>query len=109
RLSNTFDPEQSQLLIPPGYLFINHGFAERRCNRGSGGVGFVLSPLARKAWEAAGCKVLHFGERIAAVKLLLKDGKGRPLTIMLASAYAPHGSGPVKRKDRAVFLEQLGS
>ena len=24
-----------------GFLFINHGFPERRCNRGSGGVGFV--------------------------------------------------------------------
>ena len=42
-----------------GFLCINHGFPVRRCNRGSGGVGFVLSPGARIAWEAAGSKVLR--------------------------------------------------
>ena len=79
-----------------GFLFINHGYPERRCSRGSGGVGFVLSPEARKAWEAAGSKVMHFGERIVAIKLRITDMNGQRLDVMMVSAYAPVGASPVE-------------
>jgi len=90
-----------------GFLFVGHGYSVRRCNRGSGGVGFILSPAARKAWEAAGSKVLHFGERIMAIKLQLEDAKGLPLVFFLVSAYAPNGIGPAKEVERSEFLSEL--
>ena len=89
-----------------GFLFINHGYPERRCSRGSGGVGFVLSPEARKAWEAAGSKVMHFGERIVAIKLRITDMNGQRLDVMMVSAYAPVGASPVE--EREAFLAELG-
>ena len=88
-----------------GYLFINHGYPERRCNRGSGGVGFVLSPDARKAWEAAGSKVMYFGERIVAINLRLMDMDGRDVDVMLVSAYAPIGASLVAEREK--FLSEL--
>ena len=88
-----------------GFLFINHGYPERRCNRGSGGVGFVLSPEARKAWKAAGSKVVHFGERIVAIKLRITDTKGQKLDVMMVSAYAPVGASPAD--EREAFLADL--
>jgi len=88
-----------------GFLFINHGHPERRCNRGSGGVGFVLSPNARLAWEAAGSKVMYYGERIVAIKLKIPDASGREVDVMMASAYAPIGASPVE--ERETFLAEL--
>ena len=56
--------------------------------RGSQGVGLFLSPVARKAWEAAGAKVLYFDDRIITVRLMFLDVKGQRLSMLLASMYA---------------------
>ena len=89
-----------------GMLFIGHGFSEARCARGSGGVGFFLSPAARKTWEAAESEVHYFGERIMATRLQLLDERRRVLRIWLVVAYAPVSSAPVEESES--FLEEIG-
>jgi hypothetical protein len=42
-----------------GFLFINHGFPERRCNRGSGVVGFVRPRLCQ--WHLRRAVSLPYG------------------------------------------------
>ena len=51
-------------------------------------MGLFLSPVARKAWEAAGAKVLYFDDRIITVRLMFLDVKGQRLSMLLASMYA---------------------
>ena len=63
---------------------------EVTCNRGSQGVGIILSDSAEKAWKAAG-SVVHndLGARVIAARLLVKDAQGKNIHIFLVSAYAP--------------------
>ena len=65
---------------------------EVTCNRGSQGVGIILSDSAEKAWKAAG-SVVHndLGARVIAARLLVKDAQGKNIHIFLVSAYAPIG------------------
>ena len=52
----------------------------------------VLCPDARKAWEAAGSQILHFGIRILAIRLKITSDNGQEDKIFLVSAYAPIGA-----------------
>ena len=63
--------------MPTGWALITHGLQTAVCARGSQGVGILLSPEAKVAWEKAGCDTFTFGDRILAVRLLLRDEKGR--------------------------------
>ena len=56
--------------------------------------------------EAAGSKVMYFGERIVAIKLRITDMNGQSLDVMMVSAYAPVGASPVE--EREAFLSELG-
>jgi hypothetical protein len=89
-----------------GVLFIGHGFQEAKCRRGSGGVGLMLGPAARKAWEAAGSAVHHFGERILAVRLQVLDERKQVVKLWLVSAYAPDSGHPAE--EREAFRVELG-
>ena len=60
--------EGDDVLDLHGFAVIQHGLPTRVCNRGSQGVAIVLSPEGRKAWEAAGCVIMHFGSRVLAVR-----------------------------------------
>ena len=51
-----------------GFAVLQHGLQYKICNRGSQGVAIILSPEGRKAWEAAGCDIEYYGERIMAVR-----------------------------------------
>ena len=89
-----------------GWTFINVGPTERRCKRGSLGVGILLSPQATEAWERAGAETLNgFGERVMGVRLELMDLMGLPVRILLGAAYAPVGASEVEV--RAEFRQQL--
>jgi hypothetical protein len=88
-----------------GWKFVTQGKTEMTCNRGSGGVGILLSPDAVRDWEAADSEVLLFGERILAVRLQLKDADKRSVRVLLASAYAPVSSAPQAERD--AFLSEL--
>ena len=76
-----------------GYYIIQHGsdFKSNEKGRASGGVAIILSPAAVRSWIAAGSCVMHFGNRILAVKLEMEDLKGKPVTVVLSTAYAPIG------------------
>jgi len=88
-----------------GCIIINHGPEVKPCRRGALGVALVLSPIAARAWEKGGSKVRYFGERIVAAELQLEDSVGYPLTLFLASAYAPDSSRPQPEKDK--FFEDF--
>ena len=88
-----------------GYIILNHGPEIKPCKRGALGVAIVLSPIAVRAWEKGGSKVEYFGERIIAVRLQLEDSIGKPLSLYIASAYAPDSSRPQSEKDQ--FAEDL--
>jgi hypothetical protein len=88
-----------------GFKIFLNGMKERSCNRGSGGVGIILSPTAAKAWEDGGSEVKHYGTRIVAVKLLLADEKNRPVTLVLVAAYSPIGAAG--QEERADFFRNL--
>ena len=78
--------------MPTGWALITHGLQTAVCARGSQGVGILLSPEAKVAWEKAGCDTFTFGDRILAVRLLLRDEKGRTAYTWIISAYAPVSS-----------------
>ena len=86
------DPEK-------GCIIINHAPSERICRRGALGVAIVLSPAAVKAWEKGGNKILYFGPRIVAVRLVLEDALRKPIKFLIASGYAPHSGRPQEEKD----------
>ena len=75
-----------------GFVFIHNGLAQKPCSRGAQGVAIILGPEARQAWEKAGSQKIFIGHRIVAARLQTLDPKGRPLTIVLASTYAPDSS-----------------
>jgi hypothetical protein len=84
---------------------IHNGLASKVCRRGSLGVAIVLSPLAKRAWEKGGSKVHFFGDRIIAAWLRLEDMVGKPLIIVLVSAYAPHSGST--REEKEAFAGNL--
>ena len=90
--------EGDNVLDLHGFAVIQHGLPTRVCNRGSQGVAIVLSPAGRKAWEAAGCEIMHFGSRVLAVRLEFVDDRGRPLCVVLASGNAPVGAAPEQER-----------
>ena len=60
-LQETWSPDPAgRWITPTGYLFLLHG-APRKANSGrrTCGVGFVLSPSAVDAWEAAGAPFVN--------------------------------------------------
>ena len=90
--------------MPTGWALITHGLQTAVCARGSQGVGILLSPEAKVAWEKAGCDTFTFGDRILAVRLLLRDEKGRTAYTWIISAYAPVSS---MTEDIEVYLGHL--
>ena len=76
----------------PGWTFLRHGLKNKVCNRGSQGVGILLSPVATAAWTEAGTQLNAYGPRIVSTRLRVKDDRGRPLVLYVASAYAPLGT-----------------
>jgi len=76
------------------HVFKNRGVQETNylSTCGSQGVGIILSPAARRAWESAG-SITHdnYGSQILAVRLQVKDSQNRELFVFLVSAYAPIG------------------
>ena len=91
-----------------GYLLFLSGLKEMKSNRGEQGVGIALSEHGVAAWEEAG-SVLHndFGGRIIAIRLQLRDARGKPVCIFLVSAYCPIGSSDPEKWEE--FLTQLDS
>jgi hypothetical protein len=95
-----------------GYLVINHGKMadptapdgdpKGRCGNG---VAIILSSEAMQAWIAAGCCILRFCGYILAVKLVVEDIFGQPVTVMLATACAP--IGVAKEDVRQAFARHL--
>ena len=91
-----------------------HGFAiqhglpcpiKRKQGRLSGGVVIVLSPEAHCTWKKAGSLRWEFGERIVAVRLGVRDEKGKDVFIFLVSAYAPVSN--VKQSVRDKYHQEL--
>ena len=75
-----------------GFVLFHNGLAQKPCSRGAQGVAIVLGPEVRQAWKKAGSQQIFIGHRIVAARLQTLDPKGRPLTIVLASTYAPDSS-----------------
>jgi len=90
-----------------GYYIIQHGSDSKSNGKGraSGGVAIILSPAAVRSWIAAGSCVMHFGNRILAVKLEMEDLKGKPITVVLSTAYAPIGAA--KENVRNAFATDM--
>ena len=66
------------------FLILTHGPPTKPCTRGSHGLAFFLSPDAQVAWQAAGAKVhTEYGLRIMAIRLQIKETKGKLLNIFL--------------------------
>ena len=76
---------------------------EDNSNRGSQGVGIVLSTAASYSWRAAGSEIHNkYGGRVIAVRLLVQDSQCRNLYLFLVSAYAPVGNA-----DQSIWEEYL--
>ena len=88
-----------------GYVTIHHGPKEKQNRRGSLGVAIVLSPEAWKGVIDAGNKIDYYGQRIIAISIALKDGKGEIVKLRLISAYAPDSSKSTE--EHALYEKQL--
>ena len=83
-----------------GFLFLLQGNkkSEGKKGRNQCGIGFILSPLARKAWIAAGQETVKLHKtndslaRIASIKLQFNGGKSKPKKFYFISVYAPDSS-----------------
>jgi len=64
---------------------------QQTSNRGSQGVGIVLSSKGVEAWRAAGCELHNISARVIAVRLLLQDCRNKDIGVFLVSAYAHVG------------------
>ena len=87
-----FDNEQFEL---GDYRLITSGLkrGNYKGNRGSQGVGILLSPDGIAAWNAAGMEIhTDLGARLIAIRLLLKDHQKRDVGVFVISAYAPIGN-----------------
>ena len=91
-----------------GCLLFLSGLKEMKSNRGEQGVGIALNENGVAAWKEAG-SVLHndFGGRIIAIRLQLRDARGKLVCIFLVSAYCPIGSSDPEKWEE--FLAQLDS
>ena len=77
---------KTEQLDDQGWLLLTHGPDSKMCHRGSHGLMLVLSPKARLAWQAAGAEVdTSFGLRIMAIRLQLKDTRGKAMRIKVAN------------------------
>jgi hypothetical protein len=92
--------------ISEKYYIIQHG-SDSKPKRGhpQGGVAIILSPDAVRAWIKVGSCVLHFGNRILAIKLEIEDIKRELVTVMLATSYASVGNA--KEHIRHAFAENM--
>lgn len=91
-----------------GFRLVTHGSSSTTSHRPNGGVAILLSKEAVRGWERANNEVLHFGERILAVRLTCTDAYGRPVRILLGSAYSPTGAAaPSARRDFFDNLDQF--
>ena len=88
-----------------GCLLFLSGLKEMKSNRGEQGVGIALSEHGVAAWKEAG-SVLHndFGGRIIAIRLQLRDARGKPVCIFLVSAYCLIGSIVIQTNGRSSWL-----
>ena len=93
--------------MPTGWALITHGLQTAVCARGSQGVGILLSPEAKVAWEKAGSDTFTFGNRILAVRLLMRDEKGRVAYTWIISAYSPVSSTKDDTDDLDIYLGHL--
>ena len=91
-----------------GYRLLLHGGKPSDCGgRNKGGVGIMLAPDAVKAFVDGGCVVKYYGDRLMAVTLAWIDGRGRKVTKVVASGYAPtSAASPI---ERTAFLDSLGT
>jgi exonuclease III len=91
-----------------GCTFIGIGLASPVCNRGSQGVGVLLSAEGTKAWEAAGCEQHLLGPRCMAVRLHMQDSAGKNIGLLLVSSYAPvSNASQLEWDNHYSSLEQL--
>ena len=83
-----------------GYLFLLRGNKKTEGKRGRNqcGIGFILSPLTRKAWIASGQEAIKLHKcndnmaRIASIKLVFKKRNSKPEKFYFLSVYAPDSS-----------------
>ena len=98
-LQETWSPDPAgRWITPSGYLFLLHG-APRKADSGrrTCGVGFVLSPSAANAWEAAGAPFVNHPSsdgcaRLASIRLSVREKSNRLVNFFLLSAYLPDQS-----------------
>lgn len=81
-----------------GFTMLHNGLESKVCKRGLLGVATVLSPMARRDWEQCGSKVAYY-DRIIAARLQIEDMVGKPLIIVLVSAYASHSGSTQEEKE----------
>ena len=74
-----------------GYRLVLSGKKRQTSNRGSLGVGIVLSPKSIDAWKAAGCELHCISARVMAIRLLMVDSQNKTIGLYVVSAYAPIG------------------
>ena len=81
---------------------------EMKSKRGERGVGLALSSTAVEGWKRAG-KVLYneYEGRIIAIRLIVKDNRGKDIGLFLVSAYCPVGNSDPENWE--LFLEQVRS
>ena len=92
--------------LPTGWTFVTHGLKTAVCKRGSGGVGILLSPEAKVCWQKAGGDYFTFGDRILALRLLMRDEKGRTAFTWIISAYAPVSSETEASEEYLAHLQE---
>jgi len=73
------------------YKLLLSGKERQLNNRGSEGVGIVLSTKAVDCWKAAGCEIHRISSRVMAVRLLLTDRHPNDVGVFVISSYAPIG------------------
>ena len=88
-----------------GLAMLHKGLASRVFRRGPLRVAIVLPLPAKSALERGGIKAHLPGDRIIAARLQLEDMVGKPLSIVLVSAYAPHSGST--REEKEAFAGQL--
>ena len=95
-------PSRSDNDETDGFLITWHGETVRPCNRGRLEIVFILSPVARLAWEAMGELVRKDREgRVMTVDLALEGHR----TLRLGSAYSP--TTDASSDERQAFYDEM--